>query len=161
MTTFTEGDVIRYDSITQPSRWCREETAIAERLKSGEIAFFDTYWGTGSDAHRVTADELATAELQFNLADYDEFDRYDRGSVTRWSRYAPADRQKVTSQHGLQARWFVRKGSIEDITTQIENARADVLAREADVQSAQRRLAWAQEELAALESTVHPNGSPE
>ena len=140
-TRWQVGDVVRY----QPgpafkgqtdTRWCREGTAIAETRASRSVMFVDTYWGTMSDAHVLTDAEVETAELRFNLGDYDELDRYDHGSSYTWEKFAPADRERVTSQHGLQSRWFVRKGASEDYGTKVQNARDRLADAESELDSA-------------------------
>lgn len=156
---FRVGDVLRYTP--QPrfqgqadTRWCREGTALATERRDGSTLILDTYWGSMSDAHVLTDAELATAELIFNVGDYDELDQYRSGSREQWLRYAPEDRQRITSQHGLQCRWFIRKDASESLATQIENAREAVRDAEGKVESAQWRLDWAKRDLAELEAKV-------
>lgn len=150
MTYHRPGTVVRYtpaprfEGDHQP-RWCREGTAIA----NGHGLLVDTYWGSGSTAHIVRDVEQRSVEVLFHLDDYDELDRW-RSDVNKWSTYAPQDRQRITSQHGLQQRLFIRKGAVPARATMIENARAKVAEAEAEVSSAQRRLEREQEDLAAL-----------
>ncbi len=139
------GQVITYRS-ERDNRWCREGWAISS--ESGY--FLDTYWQSTGDAHRVTADELATAEHQFWVDDYRELDRYGRGTPDEWAKYAPADRQRVPSQHGLQARFFVRIGAEHDLPTQVENAIEALRRAEDEAESAQRRMEYAQERVDEL-----------
>ena len=153
MTEFKADDVVRYTS-ERRDRWCREGTAIA----CGDDAILvDTFWGGyGSDSHVLTPDERATAEVLFNIADYDELDRYNHGSEGTWRKYAPGDRTVITSQHGLQRRWFVRKGAQPNLPTQIQNAREAVAQAEEKLSSAQWWLDSARRELAELEATAQP-----
>lgn len=143
---FRPGDVVRYD-LTE--RHCREGMAIAYE-RHGKVILLDTFWGGYGDRHMLTDDEIATAELIFNVNDYDELDEYSRSSPAAWSKYAPADRQLITSQHGLQKRWFTRKGAVEDWPTQIDNARSELEERESEAASASRRVEWARNDLASV-----------
>lgn len=150
MTTKTEfkpGDVVRYDTGTE--RHCREGMAIAEARLDG-VVLFDTYWRSYGDRHLLTYDELATAEVVFNLDDYDELT--EREAAAKWEMYKPADREKVTSQHRLVVRWFIRQGAQPDLSTQIDNARQGVADAYEKLRSAEFgvQLAWA--ELKRLES---------
>lgn len=74
-TRFKPGDVLRYVAETTH---CRESTAFV--TKDGRAV--DTYWRTygDGDPHRLTDDELATAEVRFNVSDYDALDPYSRAS---------------------------------------------------------------------------------
>lgn len=148
------GQVITY----QPERssyHCREGWAISNDYGR----FVDTFWMSMSDAHVVTADELATAEHQFWLDDYRELDRHSRGTPDEWAKYAPEDRRRIPSQHGLQARYFVRHEAGFDLPTQIENAVAALRQAEDDAESAQRRLKRAQERVDELRDLSNPPGS--
>jgi hypothetical protein len=108
-STLRERDVVRY----QPdSTWCREGLAIALPGINGTLALFDTYWY--SDRKLVTPSEF---EVLFNLDDYRPISEWS------WKRYAPADREIVTHQHGLQVDFYVRKGANESRAQLIENAR--------------------------------------
>lgn len=147
-----EGDVIRYRS-ERDNSWCREGMAIATNRYGGDLVLVDTYWGSPSvEDHILTAHEIGTAELLFNLADYDEVGRYSRTAPSEWEQRAPEDRQIITQQHRLQTRWFIRKGSTTDRATIIRNARDRLEAAEGEVESAQRRVQWAREELARAEA---------
>lgn len=148
---FRSGDVVRYDTLTMPSRHCREGWAIAKERNDGRVVLLDTFWGS-TDNHVLTDEEVATAELVFNLADYDEFDQYDRSSSARWETYKREDRETVTSQHGLQRRWFVRKGAEPDLATQIENARQVLEDAERKLESAEWRVRGAKQDLEQLEA---------
>lgn len=141
MSALQEGAVVRYQP--DPSRhsptWCREGTAVI----NDQGAAFDTYWGSGSDSHRLTSDELATAEVLFLLEDFDELDRHAHGTKDKWETYHPDDRRLITSQHGLQRRYFIRKGADPSLTTQIDNARRRLDEAHEELASAARRVEWA------------------
>lgn len=144
-TTFEPGDVLRYVS-TQSH--CREGTAYVQ----GSGAAIDTYWrpsGDG-DSHRLSDSELATATLSFNVNDYDLLDRYSRASREMWETYAPEDRARITSQHGLQESLFTRIGAKPHLGTQIENAERRVSKAEEDARSAASELERRRSELVAL-----------
>ena len=147
------GQVITYRS-ERSNRWCREGWAISNE----HGRFVDTYWMSMGDAHLVTPAELATAEHQFWLDDYRELDRHGRGTPDEWLKYAPKDRRRVTSQHGLQARYFVRHGAEFDLPTQIENALAALRRAEDDAESAQRAVERAQERVDELHDLVSSPG---
>lgn len=149
-TAFKPGDVVRYETLTMPSRHCREGQAIAEEWK-GRIVLLDTFWGS-SDRHVLTDDEIDTAELVFNLKGYDELDRYSHESPAKWKRFKPVDRETVTSQHGLQIRWFVRKGATPDLQTQIENACEEYLNAQSKLRSAEENVTRAWQTLQGLET---------
>lgn len=136
-TNFRANDVVRYRS-ERENRWCREGLALAHGRHDGTVVLVDTFWGGAGagDNHVLTDTERGTAELIFNTGDYDELDRYDRGSHFIWEKYAPEDRAIITSQHGLQFRWFIRKGASEHLPTQIANARAAVAEAERELSSA-------------------------
>jgi hypothetical protein len=95
--------------------------------------------------------ELETAGLIFNTNDFDVLDRYAAASRSTWLTYAPRDRGRITSQHGLQELLFVRKGSLPDLATQIDNARRKVKEAEAAVRTAQRQRDDARRALAEVE----------
>jgi hypothetical protein len=143
-TTFAPGDVVAYTS-SRDNNWCREGLALV----SPDGKFRDTYWGSNfGDNHVLTAEEIASARLEFNVNDFREMERYE---TPAWDEYHPNDRQLITSQHRLQRRYFVRVGSTSDFDTRVEKARAAVLEAEEKVQSAESSLRWAKRELAALE----------
>lgn len=146
MTDFKAGDVVAYDTLTRPNRHCREGTAIL----NDRGVLVDTFWGGAlvNDAHVLTEEEAATARLLFNIGDYAEL---GRTQAHQFEQYAPADRQVLTSQHGLQRRLFVRIGAQVDHATIVDNARRKVDEAEARVRSAQLHLDWAREDLARLE----------
>jgi hypothetical protein len=123
--------------------------AIAD--ERGELV--DTYWVGGGDSHIVRGEELRSIEVLFHLDDYDELDHW-RPDQQKWMTYAPADRQRITMQHGLQQRLFIRKGATPDLATQIANAEEKVREAQEAVRSAEWRLEWAQKDLGALAATA-------
>lgn len=143
------GTVVHYTP--DPSRfepwWCREGIAITD--DNGVL--FDTYWD-GGEKHRLNKIEVESAQVVFHLDDYAELDRYSRSSKSTWETYHPDDRQRITSQHGHQVRWFVRKGATPDMSTQIANAQEVVDVARAKVDNAERSLRWAERELQRLQS---------
>ncbi|WP_074346609.1 hypothetical protein [Mycobacteroides abscessus] len=147
MSRFRLNDVVRY----RPSEHhCRESVAIATD-RGGNIVLVDTFWQSGGqDDHVLTESEIATIELVFNTDDYDELDRYASSSEGLWNKYATSDRQVVTSQHGSQMRWFIRKGAFPDWDTQIANARKVVADCERGLESMRRSLEWARRDLAEV-----------
>lgn len=148
-TDLRPGDVLRYRPLGEfEPHWCREGLALVD--DNGHA--FDTYWGTYGDHHRLTEAELASADLVFNVNDYDELDQYSRGSRLTWETYHPDDRARITQQHGHQERLFIRLGAEPSLETQIENARAEVEQAETDLASSERRLQWRREDLAKLEA---------
>jgi hypothetical protein len=138
------GYVVRY---TPDRNWCREGLAVAKPYHDGTVRLVDTFWGFGSDAHILTGAEAATAELLFDLAAYIPVQ-----TEAEWMRYAETDRRIVTAQHGLTRHYYVRAGAVEDLPTQIENARAALAQAEQVVESAQWRVELARRDLASLES---------
>lgn len=146
------GDVYDYtpmDANGKTEHHCREGQATVERFSSG-LFLLDTFWGRGGDRHQLTMAELATAEFSFNEHDYDELDGRGEAQMETWKTYSPDDRGRITSQHGLQSRWLIRKGAKPDLATQIGNARAEVEAAEGNVRSAEFRLKMRRDDLAAL-----------
>ncbi|WP_032384670.1 hypothetical protein [Rhodococcoides fascians] len=147
---FRAGDVVRYTP-ERSDKWCREGYAVAVERRQ-QIELLDTYWRlSGSESHTLNEVEVESAELLFNLNDYDEL---HRRSEQQWEKYAPADRQRYTEQHGCVVRLFVRKGAVEDHATKVENARRDVDVRLEELATAQRRLTWAQEEFRHILATA-------
>ena len=144
MSEFRVGDVVHYQT---DNRWCKEETAIAREGRDG-IVLADTFWGSGNDCHILRGPEIETAQVLFNLSDFRELDRHERHT---WQDYNPADREVITSQHGLQKRLLIRLGARPDLVTKIENAREKVAEAERELSSAESRLKWAREDLANLE----------
>ncbi|OHU47406.1 hypothetical protein BKG82_27765 [Mycobacteroides chelonae] len=140
---------------------CREGLAVAKDCDSS-VVLVDTFWQGGSqDDHMLTEGEVSTAELIFNLEDYDELERYVPSSKELWNKYAPIDRQVVTSQHGSQERLFIRKGATPDWDTQIETARQVVAERERQLESATRGLEWARHDLAEVSAAASAARNPQ
>lgn len=135
-----------YDYEIDGSRHCREGVATEERN-----GLFDTFWGSGgSDRHKLTDTEQSSAVLQFDTDDYDELDRYQQGVAFEWEQYALTDRQVIPSQHGLQHRYFVRKGSVPDPDTQIKNAERDLKQAKEEARLAEHKVEWAKQHLIGL-----------
>lgn len=147
-TEFKPGDVVRYD--TAQNHHCREGMAIARQRPDGSVVLLDTYWRSSGDEYVLSEADLATVKQVFNLADYDEL--AERGSAEKSASYNPADRQTITSQHGLVVRRFIRKGAQPDLETQIENAQRLVDIAERTVESAKFTLECARRDLAELEA---------
>lgn len=144
MSDFIPGDVIRYTP--GDGHHCREGMAIVAQQQA-----FDTFWSGYGDRHLLTADELATAELLFNLADFDELDGNSRHmNEAKWNTYATDDRQLVTSQHGLQKRWFIRKGAEPSWQQQIANAREELDKALRDADQAVRNVGYRHAELTLI-----------
>jgi hypothetical protein len=148
-TAYLPGTVVRYtpDPTRFDPRWCREGTAIADQ--HGRLV--DTYWASMAEAHIVTDAELPSVEALFHLDDYDEIARWQHDSE-RWLTYHPDDRQVITSQHGLQKRWFIRKGAQPDLGTKITNAEERIREAESKLRSAEHELQWRRDELARLQA---------
>lgn len=147
VVAFKPGDVLAY---TPREYHCCEGTAFV--TENGTP--LDTFWGPDGDGQygRLREEELATAEIKFNVNDYDALDRYSKGSAATWKTYHPDDRALITSQHRLQHQFFIRKGAKPDLSTQIENAQAAVEDAESELRSAEARLGWRRQELAELQS---------
>lgn len=151
-----EDDVVSYVPADRFDRWwCREGTAVVRA--DGRLV--DTYWGSGSDNHVLTDAEAETAEVKFNLGDFDELPRYDRSQAGVWQRYAPGDRGRIPSQHGLEARYFIRKGASEDHATKVQNARDKLDEAESNLRSAQWSVDLAKRELDELTAAASPVGT--
>lgn len=121
-----EGDVIRYRPRTNH---CREGMAVVERSRDGSMIVLDTFWTHDRARVELTEGEY---EVLFNLAGYYLFERGQR----QWFRYAPADRARVTHQHGCQADYYILKGATEDRVTVLENARAELAEAKVKLESA-------------------------
>lgn len=140
----TAGDVYTYT----PSRHhCTEGLAIED--ERGRI--YDWFWGSSRDSmlDKVVSLDAEDMKLIANLNDYELTPRDGRESNCE---YAREDRLVIHSQHGLQRTYYVRKGSKPDLSTKIENARAEVRKAEESLRSAQWSVEWAQKDLAKLES---------
>lgn len=142
-----------YDYDVSGSRHCREGVAADDR---GDGFLRDTFWGSGyGDRHVLRGEEAQSARLRF---DTDEFEEIvgRRGAPSAWTDRAPGDRQTLTSQHGLEVRWFIRKGSQPDRATRLENARQKVADALSAVRLAESSLRYAEGSLAAIEHEVTP-----
>lgn len=128
LTALREGDVVRY---TPERTWCRDGLAIAVTRHNGRVVLCETYWASQGDDSVVAPQSY---ELLFNLADYDEVQRYD------WDSYAPADRHALMTHHGHRTRFFVRKGATESHDQKVAVARQRVTEAEERLRSAQRGL---------------------
>lgn len=145
MSEFKTGDVLRY---TPGQHHCCEGTAYVR--DDGRAV--DTFWrpmGDG-DSHLLTAVEMETAGVAFNVGDFDALDYYTSSSPETWATFHPDDRASISSQHGLQQHLFVRKGAEPHLGTQVENARRRVGRAEEDLDIAQGRLDRARAELLEL-----------
>ncbi|MFS0885309.1 hypothetical protein [Aeromicrobium sp. 179-A 4D2 NHS] len=147
-----EGDIFIYGP---EQRHCREGMAVVVKYGDRLVAK-DTYWNAGGRVdsmcdHILTDVELETAEFAFNMFnDVNEIMAYQ--PKREWEKYAPNDRFRVTSQHGLRVHYFTKIGAVPSIDTQIENARAAVEKAEAQVRSAQWSLENRRRELAEFEA---------
>jgi hypothetical protein len=140
----TAGDVYTY---TPKQHHCTEGLAIED--ERGNL--FDWFWGNSRDSmlDKRVARDAEDLKLIANLADYELTPRDGRESNRD---YAPEDRLTITSQHGLQRTYYVRKGSSPDLATKIANARSEVVKAEVDLSSAQFNVKWAKGKLAELEA---------
>lgn len=148
---FSPGDVLRYTPYG--GMHARQGTAIVR--DNGRAV--DTYWdeqGNG-ECHLLRPDELASAELLFNVGDYEVIGTVGHCAPSdewKWLQYHPDDRQRIGSQHQYCALLFVRKGAKPDLSTRITNARQAVADAESHLESARHRLHWCQDDLAKLEA---------
>lgn len=150
-SNYSPGDVLRYTP--SGGMHARQGTAIVR--PNG--AALDTFWSESGDSesHRLTADELASAKVLFNVGDYEKIGTIGHcapSDEAKWLEYHPDDRQRIGSQHEHCSVLYVRKGAKPDLSTKIENARQAVADAETHLDSAQHRLRWRQEDLAKLEA---------
>ncbi len=139
-----EGDVLRY----APARtWCREGLAIVERVRNGGLIAFDTYWITGRTV--LLSDDLATAEVLFNLNDVERFEPSPDAS---FADFDLADQFVITHQHGLQREQFIRRGAKPSPFVKVLNARRVLAEAQAAGESAQFRIGVARRDLAIVEA---------
>lgn len=144
MSDYTDGDVLGY---TPEDRHCREGQAV---VVNGRV--LDTFWSLGTETHHLTVEELESAILRFNTGDYDELDQYARESPAKWLTFDPKDREQITSQHGLQSRWFIRKGAEPSVETMRSNIVAELDEAIRAAESATRRVEWKREDLARFDA---------
>lgn len=137
----SSGDVYTY---TPEQHHCLEGLAVEN--ERGKL--IDWFWGGDVIGNQIVSPDVADLEKVANLNDYEPTPRNGRESN---KDYAPEDRLTLTSQHGLQRTYYVRKGAIPDLATRIENARWDLAEAESDARVAQRRVERAQEALNQLE----------
>lgn len=142
----SEGDVYTY---TPAQRHCAEGLAIED--ERGRL--YDWFWGSSRDSmlDKVVSRDTADLELIANLNDYE---LTPLGGRETNRNYAPEDRLVITSQHGLQRTYYIRKGSKPDLATKVANARAYLATTESELRSAQFRVQRAQEELSELEASL-------
>ena len=131
-----------FDYDVDGSRHCREGVATGE-----ENGLFDTFWGVSGERHRLTEAEAESARLRFNTDDFEEVGRYSKGVPSEWAERHPDDRETIPSQHGLQQRWFIRKGSQPDHATRLANAQQSLEEAESALRSAESRVLWAREDV--------------
>lgn len=110
-----EGDVLKYETRRDG---CREGLALVHRSPtelSGYVAV-DTYWQDGldldlNDGHVLSEQEIASASVLFNIADYERIHQPEKVAVERWRRYRPEDRASMTSKHGNRTVYLVKRGA--------------------------------------------------
>ena len=136
MSTYKDGDVYRY---TPERTWCREGLATPT---SDGLGLLDTYWQGGQETHRLTGEELATAEFSFNTNDYRELGRYDS-----WDDYPEEDKRVLTAQHGYSRTRYLRIGAEPSRAVIEANLREAVEESLVKVDSAQWSLERAQRQL--------------
>lgn len=158
MTAIREGDVLQYEprageeGATNRS-WCREGIAVVEQGRgvggASILVAYDTYWS--SDRHRLTVKELETAELLFNVHDFEEVSAVHRSGVpASWEDFASDDRRTISGQHGHTMRYFVRKGAEPNHATMLANAEAAVYVALEAIKAAERQHAHAYAEFLRL-----------
>lgn len=147
MSEFREGDVVRYQPDARDGSgdrwWCREGMAVAV-LNGIDLRLVDTYWRSGgdTDSHRLTPTEVRTAEVVFNVNDFEVVQH-----KWRWAEYAAADRAFIQSQHNLQHVWMVRRGAEPDPGTRVSNAQEAFMKAVDEATSASRSVEYAKREL--------------
>ncbi len=66
-----DGDVLRW---RPADRHCREGIAVVQTRSGGTLYAADTFWGSTMGPYILRPDEIATATVEWNLADYRPFD---------------------------------------------------------------------------------------
>lgn len=128
------------------SHWCNE--GIAQADDKGRL--IDTYWGIDASPEcELSRKERESAVFFFNPEFYDMLPDA-KYSEENWEKFAPSDRERVTSQHGLQVRYFVRKGAKHHLATQIENAKRKLEEANMELRNAKYRADRAENDLAEL-----------
>jgi hypothetical protein len=138
------GDVYTY---TPTQRHCREGLAIED--ERGRL--HDWFWGSSRDPMLDKVVPRDAADLTF-VANLNDYELTPRDGCESNREYARKDRLVITSQHGLQRTYYVRKGAKPDLATKVENARAELRDAEEKARQAQRNVEWAQKDLANLEA---------
>lgn len=142
----TAGDVYTY---RPKQHHCTEGLAIED--ERGRL--YDWYWGSSRDSmlDKIVPGDAENLTLVANLSDYE---LTARDGLESNKDYAPADRLVITSQHGYQRTYYIRKGATPDLSTKIANARARLEEAESKLRSAESSVKWAQKELSQLERTA-------
>lgn len=162
MMSIREGDVLKYTPATD---WCNEGLAMVHRSVISPTGFvvIDTYWQTGlspdfTDGHRLSDEEMAGAEVLFNVSDYSVLAKgpncYTEKVSEEWHRYAPEDRERVTSQHGLSVVYLVKKGAERSHRAHANRLKARIEGARRELCSAQNHLKSLEEELRAHEASA-------
>jgi hypothetical protein len=139
----TAGDVYTY---TPDQHHCREGLAI----ENERGMLIDWFWG-GHDMALDNIVDRAAADLTL-IANLNDYDLTPQGGRCSNREYARGDRLVITSQHGLQRTYYVRKGALPDLSTKIENARAALSEAESELRSARFQVERSAEALAKLEA---------
>lgn len=147
------GDVLSYMG-SEPH--CRQGTAIV--VEGGRA--FDTFLGVDpcDSSYWLRPDEIAKADVIFNLADYELFaTAWESDARDSWEGYHPNDRQRIRSQHQYQQTLYLRPGAKPHLATRIEKARSELERAEAILHGATRGVRWARKRLDDLleEATAH------
>lgn len=112
--TLREGDVVAY---TPAHRLRRDGYAIVHvEWRSGALEAKDTY---SQNDTTLTAEELATANVLFNL------DTFEETRHLNPERYHPDDVVTIPAMAGMDLRHFLRKGA-EPLPNDMVRGRADV-----------------------------------
>lgn len=138
----SEGDVLSW---APASRHAHEGTAVVRRRDDGTLYAVDTFWGFGEN-HVLRADELAGATIEWNKTLFRQAD----GRTETWSDFAPEDRRMITSQHSLQATYWLRPGAKPDHATKVAKAEEALRRAEDDLRSAQNHVEWRRRDLIKL-----------
>lgn len=136
------GDVYTY---TPKQHHCHEGLAIED--ERGNL--IDWFWGSSRDSmlDKLVGRDAEDLKLIANLGDYDLTPRDGRESNRE---YAPEDRLVITSQHGLQRTYYIRKGAEPDRATKIANARHRIEKAQSELRAAEFQVEWARKELSVL-----------
>lgn len=133
---------------------CKEGWAV----ETEDGLLLDTYWS--SDRSHLSKGEITSAKFRFDTDDFEEIEHHrGRGTPPEWLRYAPEDRNYISSQHGLSTRWFIRKGASPDLATELANQHYAVEEAESELRAAQSKLSWERNKLAELEAKAGESAS--